>query len=432
MTPQARILSVIEILESFLDTKQPADGILNNYLKTRRYIGSKDRRFINDFFWKIIRNLAKICFASDLNPEKTFKSDARLIVITALKALENYSIEDITAVFSGLKYAPEALKNEELQFLEKPLNFDNFPENIALEMPLWLYEKLQKVFGSSYYDEMKALLDEANPVLRINTIKTSVDDYIAQLDKAEISYQKSQNAPLGIILDKRINTGEIPGFNDGLAEFQDEASQLIALLCQPQKQAKVLDFCAGAGGKSLALAAIMKNDGEIEATDISRSKLNNIYLRQKRAGAKIINPISFEKYEDLPDWFKNYFDVVLVDSPCSGTGTFRRTPDAKWRIEEKRIETLNNLQMEILEEVLPMLKTGGRLVYATCSMLADENENIINEFLRRHKNLKLVNANQILYQATQNNLFNKENYFLNMTPFKNKTDGFFGAVMEKL
>ena len=424
MTPQARIASVIEILQEFIKTKKPADDILNNYLKSRRYIGSKDRRFITDFFWKVIRNFFKLCWLADLEIAKMNDNDARKLVISALINLENQTNDDLCQIFDGSKYGSDKINSQELEFR----NGTAMPDFIKAEIPLWLYKRLSILFNEA---ELKALLDEAKPILRINNLKINIADYMKLLDDKEIAYTRTKIAPYGIVLENRIKISDIPYYNEGYAEFQDEASQLVALLSNVTKGNKVLDFCAGAGGKTLAIADLMQNEGEIIASDISLSRLNNIHKRIQKAGINIIKPLHFEDYNELLDFYHNYFDVVLVDAPCSGTGTFRRSPDARIRLNEKTISKLNNTQKVILNNAAKMVKNGGRLVYVTCSVLPSENDDIINDFVQNNPDFNLINANHILLETTNKPFFDKDCPFLKLTPYVNNTDGFFASVLTK-
>jgi 16S rRNA (cytosine967-C5)-methyltransferase len=237
-------------------------------------------------------------------------------------------------------------------------------------------------------------------------------------------------SPVGIRMPNRISIGRHVLFTEGKIEVQDEGSQLLSYLVAPKRGQMVADFCAGAGGKSLAIGALMKNTGRIYAFDVSEKRLHNLGQRLKRSGlsnlhAQVISSENDPKLKRL----NGKFDRVLVDAPCSGLGTLRRNPDLKWRQTEQDVQELNAKQTSILARAAKLTKAGGRLIYATCSLLKDENEAVAEAFLQAHPDFKLIPANEIL---AQQNIELDTGDYLKLLPHLHGTDGFFAAVFEKI
>lgn len=289
------------------------------------------------------------------------------------------------------------------------------PEEVRLECPDWAYEKLKAALGGDFEKEMQAMLTEAPLDLRVNEVKARRDEALAALKEEKIECVATEISPLGIRVKGRPAVAQTDVFQKGWIEIQDEGSQMVALAAKATPGMSVVDFCAGAGGKTLALAARMKNKGRVIACDVMGGRLKRARERFKRAGLHNIEVRELSSEKD--DWVKRNagkHDVVLVDAPCSGTGVWRRNPDARWKNLGPGLEELVSLQARILQSASRLVKPGGRLIYATCSMLPEENEGQVDAFISAHPS------------------FQQEGDLLRLTPARHGTDGFFAAVMHKL
>lgn len=409
----SRIQANIELLDVFFETNAPFDIITAKFFKSNRWIGASDRREISKIAYDIFRNFEKLRFYTK-NITGNF---GRAYVITYLKKI--LKMDDIiTEVFSGQKYHPNKLSDFEKRFCCALDEIKELPEHAVLNYPKWLEDSLHKAFPENFSENLLALNQPAEVVLRVNTIKTDRRTVLDMLKKSGIEAEVTAIAPNGIVLHGRISRGhEI--LQQGLAEIQDEGSQLIAENCEPENSKVVIDFCAGAGGKTLALAALMRNKGRIFAMDKYSQRLQNTHLRCRRAGVDNVTCLELSN-----KWIKRHAetaDVVLVDAPCSGTGTWRRNPDMRAKFKQQDLQELIVLQKEILNTAFTLVKPEGRLVYATCSVLCEENEEQIQDFLQNHSQFSLLNTK---YCA------NKEGV-MRLSPYQDGTDGFFTAVLER-
>lgn len=404
MKDASRIQAVIEVLAEVLEDKTPADLILDKYFKLRRYIGAKDRRFIADSVWQIIRN--RLRYTQKLQG----LASPRLLV--ALDFFDN----DLDLLFNGEEYAPAILSKEEKKSLSLAAEVNNFQENTKLECPKWLYQKIANT------DLIEALNAQAPLDVRANL--TSRETANARLKKEGLFFAPTPLSPIGLRSTERINLNNCMTFQDGEIEVMDEGSQILALLCKVKPHHKIVDYCAGAGGKALTFGALMQNDGVIYAHDISQERLNRIKKRAERLdilNIKIINEVKDKDY-----------DRFIIDAPCSGTGTWRRSPDAKFRLTEERLKEICNTQQEILEFGATHTKSGGRLIYMTCSVLAEENENQITAFLAAHPEFTPLDHKTLWQETLDIPLYPfTTDKWLNLTPLNTKTDGFFFCALKK-
>ena len=350
MTPAARLQAAIEVLDEVIASARndgpPADTIVTRYFKQRRYAGSKDRRAVRELVFRTIRRV----------------SETPLSGRAAIVGLAQDEPE-LLALF-GEARGPEPLLADE-------------PVARAGVVPSWLIPELSPLIDES---EWPALLERAPLDLRVNVARASRDELIAEFPDAVATLL----SPWGIRLPADVRLDEHPAVQKGLVEIQDEGSQLIALACGLSGEARALDLCAGAGGKSLALAAA-DPEAEILATDTNRGRLSKLPARASRAGASIacrlLNPP--HEAEELSDWRENA-DLVLVDAPCSGSGTWRRNPDGRWRLTPERLDRVVALQSRLLDLGAEQVRPGGVLVYAVCSLLAREGAGQVEAFLGRH------------------------------------------------
>lgn len=407
-----KIQATIEMLDLFFSTHAPFDKIMAKFFRMNRKIGSSDRRQIADFSYCIFRSFEKLKFATQ-SCEK-----GRGVVIAFLKIEMKLSLEKITEIFSGKPFAPIKLIDSEKCFIQG-LEKIRFPKYAQINCPSWLMPMMERAFSvDSLIDEVLALNQVASVDLRVNSLKSSKEEVRKMLIKTGFMVKECFYTANGLRIDKRIGRShEI--IARGLAEIQDEGSQLVAEACGVLPGNTVVDFCAGAGGKTLALAAIMQNKGRIFALDKLEERLEKAQMRVRRAGGSNVFC-----QQITGKWLKRHLecaDVVLVDAPCSGTGTWRRNPDMRAKFSLLDLKELMNLQSEILSTACKLVKKNGRLVYATCSVLKEENEDQIAKFLEDHMNFKLKKVNLQKYSGD----------FLKLSPFKHQTDGFFAAIMQK-
>lgn len=401
MRTSARYKAIYEIISEVFEDKKPADGIINDYMRSRRYIGSKDRRFISDNVWSIIRNRRKLEFDAK-------SSNIRDILHIYAKD------KDLDEVFDGSEYGLEQLTAK-----EKARTFDNdevYPEDVELETPKWLFDKVE--------DKrlLKALNNPATADFRINV--KNRDALIEDLSQEGLEFYKTPYSPIGIRSDERINLANCIAFREGKFDVQDEGSQIISSLCKVKPGHKILDYCAGAGGKSLTLSYLLQGKGKIYAHDINWHRLEQIKPRMERLGVDNIELIREVAYND--------YDCFIIDAPCSGTGTWRRSPDAKYRLTPTRLAELTKTQMQILNYAYDHTKVGGKIIYITCSILIDENEDVVVDFLNEHDGVRLLKINGSWGECFNLPYPNDDESFLRLAPHTTNTDGFFMAIFEKI
>ena len=460
MTPGARLSAVLEILPIVLGKKNiPADKQLSDWFRTHRYAGSKDRQSIAGDVYGILRYLAQIdwwikrldtCPAVDWEQDNTadFEMVNRARVLVFKACTQNLRIVDFESdYFTGGQYTPSPLTGSEKRMLVElggtGLDSDCQPPHVRGNFPEFLTSDLTASYGDDAVSQTIAMLFEAPVDIRVNILQGTVDDARQSLRAEGIETQPCSMAPYGLRLGRRQPLSNTKTFRDGLIEIQDEGSQIIANLVGAKPKHKVVDFCAGAGGKTLAIAADMQNKGRIIACDISEGRLKRAGQRLKRAHAFIVERRTLSSERDK--WIKRQsvpedintkdtsgkgYDRVLVDAPCSGTGTWRRNPDQKWRLTAQAIDELVALQQSILYSSARLVKPGGRLIYATCSILARENQNQIEQFLKTFPNFFVVPMPTV-WQSENTNPCPVQTDMLQLTPHDHKTDGFFVAVLER-
>lgn len=347
--------AAIELIEQINQTTQPANELMNAYTRNRRYIGSKDRRKLGDLVWGYLRHRARLNYL--------------------------YPAADL---FEKLHHLTDSFT-------------EPMPDSVRWEVPEWLIPLIPDA-----ETELPALLEEAKTVLRVNGNRTVVKD---KLHFMGIESELTPLSPLGLILSGRSNLAANPLYKNGIIEIQDEGSQLVGLETRIKPCQTVLDYCAGAGGKTLLFAQMMQNRGRIVAHDISEKSLNELKKRAERARVHIITTTTH-----LSD--NQQFDHVVVDAPCSGTGTWRRCPDARWKLTQNQLAKLIETQQNILNRAAQFVKNNGMLSYMTCSLTCPENEQQVQNFLKTHPDFELVRQKQY-------------------SPARTQTDGLFVAVMKK-
>jgi 16S rRNA (cytosine967-C5)-methyltransferase len=356
----------------------------------------------------------------------------RMHFIAYLALHEEKKLKQIGELFDAKKFSPALLTEPERVLLRKldghTMDHPSMPEEVKVECPEWAASILKQRFGKNFIREMKILLNPAPLDLRVNPLKAERDDIVMELKNIGVKAEICTYSPFGVRVEERPSLSALPMLKNGHVEIQDEGSQLVALMVDAKPGQRVVDFCAGAGGKTLAIAAQMKNKGKIIACDVLANRLKRSTERFRRAG---LHNIEVKPLKDERDpWVKKHkgdFDRVLVDAPCSGVGTWRRNPDARWRSLGPGLEKLLTIQASILDSACRLVKPGGRLIYATCSMLPDENEKQVEVFLAAHKEFRVVPYHDVW----SGKLDSAHKDYLSLTPAQHGTDGFFAAVMEK-
>lgn len=430
MTPAARIATTITVLEHIRNAKIPMDNVMGDWFRSRRFVGSKDRREIAERLYRIMRHHARYSWwLEQLNVADQPRSRVMLdCIFHDEKPFERY--------FSGQggRYAPEAADAHEQQVFEKLSGADlepqDMPEAVRLEIPEWAYPKLKDRFGDDLKAEAKAMLETACLDVRVNVLKSTVDQALASLKKDGVEAEACPYSAVGLRLKGKTYLAKTKAFREGWIEIQDEGSQLIASLCDVKPGMRVLDYCAGGGGKTLALAAAMENKGSIVAMDNDARRLEKGRKRYRKAGVHNVELRCIEEPQHQK-WFKRQkqtMDVVLVDAPCSSSGTWRRNPDLRWRQFGPELEAIKQAQSEILSRVAKCVKPGGRLVYATCSLFREENEDQVEAFLRAHSEFEILPLSKVWPYETSPPC---DGPHMSLSPAKHQTDGFFTAIMQK-
>jgi 16S rRNA (cytosine967-C5)-methyltransferase len=304
-----------------------------------------------------------------------------------------------------------------------------FPPAVRCDLPDWLYEALVAQFGADEVDKLAQALNLPAPLdLRVNTLKTNREALLERLAADDIAAVPGPLSPLAVRLREKPALAKHPLFLEGAFEVQDEGSQLLGYLLEPKRGEMVVDFCAGAGGKTLLLGALMKNTGRLYAFDISDKRLANLKPRLARSGLSNVHPARIEHERDTKvKRLAGKVDRVLVDAPCSGLGTLRRNPDLKWRQSEDSVAELTTKQAAILDAAAKLVRPGGRVVYATCSLLTAENDAVVEDFLARHPEFTLTPASAVL--AKQGIALDGDT--LRLLPHRHNTDGFFAAILDR-
>lgn len=433
MQAPAQIQAAIDACQLIFDQKNiPADKLLNTYFRERRYIGSKDKRAIASYVYMALRLIPRYIRITGDN--------ARLLMLMVLRDEQNLSVADLREIFSGDAYSPQKLSKFEMCRLEAE---DEFTDAEKRAIPDELYSFFLDSMPTETCDALAtAYLTEGTFDLRVNTLKSTREAVLALLTTDGYEVSPTPLSPIGIRFNKRQSLEGHPLFKEGVIEVQDEGSQLIALSCEASPKMTVLDYCAGAGGKTLALATTMQNKGQLFACDIHEWRLKRARERTKRAD---IHNIRFQQADDSKFLKRHskFFDRVLVDAPCSGTGTWRRNPDMKFKTTATDIAELQALQRSILAKTAPMIRPGGWLIYATCSVLKAENHDQIAWFLENHPEFSLAtnvtSSDKIMTPAFYTALKEKQSHTeatnlnsilgLQLLPHIHATDGFFISIL---
>lgn len=420
MRDGGRVSAAIEVLTEIETRHFPSKMALKRWGETARYAGSKDRAFVSGLVLDALRRKRSLGWMMG-------DASARGAVLGVLAFTWKWTPDRIAEAASE-EHGFGALTDGERERLAHPISLDAAPAPVAGDYPDWLEERLVRAFGADQAVEMQALAERAPVDLRVNTLKTDAD-------RAAKALAPIHAAPAGVLpnafripapaaADRTPSVEAVPAFSKGWFEVQDLGSQIAAAVAGGVKGKQVLDFCAGGGGKTLALAAAMGNTGQIFAHDSDARRLADCIRRGQRAGVRnlqIRSPIEATPLKGL----EGKIDVVFVDAPCTGSGTWRRHPDAKWRLSPDQLVKRQIEQDSVLEDASTFVKAGGRMVYVTCSLLVDENEDRVAGFLERHPEftVKPIALDGVEHVTPEG--------YLRLTPHRAGTDGFFAAVLER-
>ncbi|MDG2522843.1 RsmB/NOP family class I SAM-dependent RNA methyltransferase [Caulobacter segnis] len=421
MRDSGRIGAAIEVLEEIEARHRPVKLALKGWGERSRFAGSKDRAFVSGLVLDALRRKRSLGWMMG-------DDGARAVILATLRFSWSWPLNRIAEACAEEPYGPGALTEAESTALETPKSLDDAPAPIKGDYPDWLEASLARVFGEDRGDEAAALAARAPVDLRVNTLKTDPARALKALQPLGAEAVELLETALRIPApDPSERTGSvetIPAFSKGWFEVQDLGSQIAAACAGEVKGKQVLDFCAGGGGKTLALAAAMGSTGQIYAHDSDARRLADTIRRGQRAGVRnlqIRSPVEADPLKGLD----GKMDVVFVDAPCTGSGTWRRHPDTKWRLTPEALERRQGEQDTVLDQAAPFVKTGGKLVYVTCSVLAEEDEDRVEAFLARNPAFRLTTP-----PAPADQFASPQGY-VRLTPRSAGTDGFFAAVLEK-
>lgn len=399
---------------------RPADAVVSYYFRENSKLGHRERGIIAEAIYAVLRRRVEFAQFAESGTGAT----SRRLALLGLAATLGRD------VLSPFLYPEEAEWLDRLTTIER----SSLAPRVRTNLPEWLYDELVRQHGEAFTAALgDAWLRPAPLDLRVNLAKTSREDALAELQAAGLGAEPTPMAPAGIRMTGKPALNQLPIFVNGLVEVQDEGSQLLCNLVAPKRGEMVVDFCAGAGGKTLALGAAMRSTGRLYAFDVSEKRLANLKPRLARSGLSNVHPVLIDSERDAKiKRLAGKADRVLVDAPCSGLGTLRRNPDLKWRQTPESVLELTAKQSAILESAARLVKGGGRVVYATCSVLEAENEAIVRDFLAAHPNFRLVPASEVLAeQKIKVPALPADSGMFALYPHQHQTDGFFAAVLER-
>jgi 16S rRNA (cytosine967-C5)-methyltransferase len=408
--------AIVQALTVTLPARAPADAQLKQFFRDNPNLGHRDRALVADTVYMALRRRRLL---EHVTPHGT----PREMALATLAKLQGVALSQIE----------EKLQGEERTWLAqlKALDLDTLPFEIRADLPDWVIERLRKRMNDTELLALARGLQQPAPLdLRVNSLKAPRQAVLDRLEFDQIGAAPTRHSPLGVRLREKPALNRHPMFLDGAVEVQDEGSQILGMLMEPRRGEMVVDFCAGAGGKTLQMGAAMNSSGRLYAFDVSDKRLDNLAPRLKRSGLSNVFPQRIASENDAKvKRLRGKIDRVLVDAPCTGLGTLRRNPDLKSRQTPEGLLELNAKQKAILAAAASLVKPGGRLVYGTCSLLTEENEDIVDDFLAAHPDFTRVPAREVLER--QGVKLPGSDEYLRLFPHVHDTDGFFAAVMEK-
>lgn len=432
-----------ELLQHVRSTARPADSVIDSFFRSHKYLGSHDRRFIAESVYGTLRHLRRCESvlldsvgkdADDVLPE----DGITLLLLAYLLHIDRRTTlgpADVQPLIKSGRLRPRISSILESLAADDEGRFSRISESVervgmTYSFPDWMVSRLLKQFGEVETVALFQSLNEQAPVvLRANTLKSSVEECQSALENEGVNVERTAISPLGLRAKRRLNVFQLQAFRDGKFEVQDEGSQLLPLLLDPKPTAKVLDACAGAGGKTLELAALMKNRGEIVAADVHSTRLEELRKRARRGGVSNVRIRHLGDLAELEENYREHFDLVLIDAPCSGIGTIRRNPGMKWMVTEETVEELSGKQRHILDASAPLVAAGGILAYATCTFFREENEDVVETFLSAHPDFSLRTPSPSVNGIDVARYL--DGPYVRLLPHRDGTDGFFLAVLKK-
>jgi 16S rRNA (cytosine967-C5)-methyltransferase len=431
MTPAARLSAAIEVLADIEARRRPAADAIKDWGLAHRFAGSGDRAAIAGLAYDALRRRSSAAWIMG-------EEGPRAILIGMLRLERGLDLEAIAALCSGARFAPAPLSETERSGLAGA-SLADAPPWVAGDYPEWLDPHFARAFADERAAELAALSARAPLDLRVNTLNADRDRAAVAL--SDLGAEPTRWSPVGLRIRLAADAKSPaihaePAFIKGMIEVQDEGSQLAALLAGARRGEQVVDLCAGAGGKTLALAATMENHGQIYATDSDKRRLAPIHARLERAGVRNVQIRTPRGNSDVLADVTGRADLVLIDAPCTGIGAWRRNPDSKWRVRPGSLATRLKEQEAALERAAALVKPGGRIAYVTCSVLAEENDDQMHTFLARHPEFALVPPAQVAEPLGERAyLFRRavlvSDAGLLMTPLRTDTDGFFVSVLRQ-
>lgn len=428
MRPGARIRAAAEVLDEVLNRHRPTSLALDDWGKSHRFAGSGDRNAIGGIVYDALRRRSSIAWAMGAGTP-------RALAIGAAGSALGLDPSAVSAACDGSQHAPEPLTGAEAEGLLRTL--DGAPDHIRADVPEWLWPSFTRAFGDSAVTQGQKLAERAPTDVRVNSLRSTPERVLKALEPFRA--EPARLSPIGVRIPAPRGTERTPNlqaeaaFQAGWIEIQDEGSQIAALLAGAGPRQQVLDLCAGGGGKTLAFAAAMQNTGQIYAYDEDRTRLKPIFERVKRAGVRNVQVLRAGDRAAL-EALGARFDLVLVDAPCTGTGVWRRRPDAKWRLKEKSIVDRKAEQQQVLELAARLVRPGGRMTYVTCSVLPEENIDAVAEFQSRHAGFAAEPfgprwSRALAGDPPQSAVAGADH--LQLTPAAHGTDGFFVATLQR-
>ena len=404
------------LLSELLRSTFPADLVVSRYFRQNKALGHAERGFIAETVYTVLRR--KRSLSARCGDDVT----SRRLLLATLACVQGLNRRELDVVLNEVegKWLAQA----------KAIKLDELPPAVRCDLPDWLYETLASQFDAAEIEALAVGLNQSAPLdLRVNPLKAERQAVLARLAADGLAAAPCPYSPLGIRLVGKPALAKHPLFVDGSIEVQDEGSQLLGILLQPKRGEMVADFCAGAGGKTLLLGALMRSQGRLYAFDVAEKRLAKLKPRLARSGLSNVHPVRIDSENDIKiKRLAGKLDRVLVDAPCSGLGTLRRNPDLKWRQTPGSVAELTAKQGAILAAASGLLKKGGRLVYATCSLLDAENEAVVADFLAKHPDFISLSAQEVLHKQEISLECGER---LRLAPHRHGTDGFYAAVLER-
>ncbi len=429
MRTPGRISAAIEILTDIQERHRPASLALKNWGLAHRFAGSGDRAAIGNMVYDVLRSKASLAYIMG-------DSSARALVLGLVVLKWGMDIGELSESFANDDFAPSDFSEEEIKRLKADKPLVDAPEHIIANIPEWIKPDFEKAFGEKWIDEAKAFVKRPPLDLRVNDLKSKSDRVLKSLKR--FSPEISETLPNSLRIEAGVGASRTPNvtsdeaYKKGWFEVQDLGSALVASLIDAKPKEQLLDYCAGAGGKTLSLAAQMQNSGQIFAYDSDRTRLAPIHDRLKRNGVRNVQII--EPDSDRLKQLENKMDRVVVDAPCSGTGSWRRRPDTKWRLTKELLELRLKSQAEILQEAAKYVRVGGQLTYITCSILPQENGEQIERFLKEFSKFSVIPSHS-LWQKKFGAVNKARPYFdkfgLTLSPASTDSDGFFISILQR-